>query len=412
MYIVYNNKYGGNLATVGTNYIANNDGKLYIAINRRVFENDLSSIVQCITDIHNAILKRTIVPAASLATYGMNLGDNSSDITFVDGGLGQLLDLSVLFYKSNFDNFASITSAIDDIVVRLQEYYFTPVNYYLVVGNTATVIGSTDLTYWENAVAISGTIFSCTISNNGMFGICGDNGGTGTVYTSPNGTNWTSRSPGVGNFPLYGIAVNSAGFFVAVGSTGRAAYSPDGITWTNNNIGSVSLNAITVSRSGLFVTGGTNGVVYRSSDGLSWSSGTAGFDLINSIAVNNAGLFVLCNSGGDIFTSPDGGTWTSRTSPFSTALNTVGTDGSKFIISGASGNTATSPDGITWTSVNIGVTTTIRGATIDSDGNYILVGDGGLIRTSPDGITWTSRPSGFTQQLNEVFVLNSNNAYQ
>jgi photosystem II stability/assembly factor-like uncharacterized protein len=68
-------------------------------------------------------------------------------------------------------------------------------------------------------------------------------GAGGTVVTSPDGVNWTSRGP-VGSTLLTGVSFGSQ--FAAVGNNGSVFTSADGITWqaapsgTTSNLSAVA----------------------------------------------------------------------------------------------------------------------------------------------------------------------------
>ncbi len=56
-------------------------------------------------------------------------------------------------------------------------------------------------------------------------------GYSGTLYTSTNGTTWTSRTSGFGANDIYGVGYGN-GLWVIVGTSGLLSTSTDGITWT------------------------------------------------------------------------------------------------------------------------------------------------------------------------------------
>ena len=102
---------------------------------------------------------------------------------------------------------------------------------------------------------------------------------------------------------------------------------------------------------GLWIAAGSLGKMATSPDGVTWTQRTSSFSTsrIRDIAFG-AGLFVAVGDDGKLATSPDGITWTQRSAGYgSTIILTVAFGGGKFVIGGFSGKLATSPDGITWT---------------------------------------------------------------
>ena len=195
------------------------------------------------------------------------------------------------------------------------------------------------------------------------------------------------------------------GIFVAVGASGRAMTSPDGITWTTRSTpNSNSWEAIGFGN-GLFVAASSNGTgnrVMTSPDGETWTSRTSASDSTwLSVAYGN-GLFVVVGLA-VVMTSNDGITWTSRTpaSVESWAGVIYCTDLGLFVsvaVSGSGNQVMTSPDGVNWT------TRTTPGAgsgwTSITYGNGLLVAVAAddhpnQIMTSPDAVTWTLRTTPF-----------------
>jgi len=71
-------------------------------------------------------------------------------------------------------------------------------------------------------------------------------GRSGTLSTSPDGIDWTSRTSGFGSSFIQGVTFGD-GLYVAGGSSGTLSTSPDGITWTSrtSGFGSSSINDVT-----------------------------------------------------------------------------------------------------------------------------------------------------------------------
>lgn len=198
---------------------------------------------------------------------------------------------------------------------------------------------------------------------------------------------WTQRTPG-SLVTTRGLAYGN-GVFVAVGdtsTTGGAATSTDGITWTARTI-AISAFAVTFG-AGVFVAVGTNSVA-TSPDGITWTTRTIPNTAWRAISYG-AGVFVAIGAGSTV-TSPDGITWTARTS-VAANMGPITYGGGRFVVlsQSAAGGGATSVDGISWTAI-----TTVAGVTPNSvaygAGVFVAVGTSGAM-TSPDGLVWTARP--------------------
>lgn len=229
---------------------------------------------------------------------------------------------------------------------------------------------------------------------NGLWVIAGENG---RMASSPDGTNWTSRTSQFSADTIYGLAYG-AGVYVAVGTAGKISSSANGTAWTAR-------------------------------------TGAGGTDVFRAV-VYGAGLFVAVGHKGICYTSPDGTTWTSRTSSFSTHASSqirglyyaVG----RFVASGSDqsgvtdkGQIAYSFDGITWTQVIdhgfTGNSSVQAVAYLPSLKRWIAAGVQGVstakLALSPDGIWWTQSAApdwGAPQQIayfNGVVVLVSADPY-
>jgi sporulation protein YlmC with PRC-barrel domain len=194
--------------------------------------------------------------------------------------------------------------------------------------------------------------------------------------------------------------------FVAVGTSGKAAYSSDGITWTAVSDTTFDddddINAIAWG-GGKFVAGGDNGKMAYSSDGESWTavSDTTFNDNDYILAIAwGGGKFVAGGYKGKAAYSSDGITWTAVSdTTFNTndgRINAIawgGTEGQeKFVAVGKGLNTqssdmAYSSDGITWTAVT-GIPFYHSILAIAWGGGKFVAG-GDEMAYSSDGITWT-----------------------
>ncbi len=198
------------------------------------------------------------------------------------------------------------------------------------------------------------------------------------------GVNWTALLAGdtginFGTTDVTSVAYGN-GKFVAVGYSGKASYSSDGITWTSLSAGTdtgikfgTNIAYSVTYGAGKFIVIGQGGKASYSSDGITWTSLPAGDD--TGIKFGNSSVLSV----------------------------TYGND--KFVAVGVSGKASYSSDGITWTSLPAGDDTGIKfgnssvwSVTYGND-KFVAVGDSGKASYSSDGINWVSLPYGYDQGI-------------
>jgi len=96
------------------------------------------------------------------------------------------------------------------------------------------------------------------------------------------------------------------GVFVAVGDAGLVAWSTDGITWTEQTLGTVNRGRVAYG-DGVFVTGGWPEGMYTSADGQTWAHHDV--DEVSLLGFTN-GTFVGSSWRDKLWTSADGVSWT------------------------------------------------------------------------------------------------------
>ena len=198
--------------------------------------------------------------------------------------------------------------------------------------------------------------------------------GSGGIYTSSNGTTWTSRTSGVAT------SLNEVYFdgttWVVVGDSGVILSSTNGTTFTSRTSG-VTTNLISVYKlsTTTWIVVGTAGTIVTSPNVITWTTRSSGVTVdLRSVTVANLGgstyKAIAVGRGGIGITSSDGITWT-------TALN----------------NSATNPSG---TTVSVGdlnqiiyLTFTAPNTTVYS--YYIAVGDNGTLLLSSNSTTWYTK---------------------
>jgi hypothetical protein len=244
-----------------------------------------------------------------------------------------------------------------------------------------------DYWHWRNPVP-PGETLNGVAYGNGTFVVVGE---AGTVFTSPNGLEWTLGTSG-GAEELRGVAYGN-GLFVAVGRYGRILTSPNGIAWTRRESGTADFLLGVAFGNGIFAAVGDRGTVTASSDGMNWDVERAGkTDWLRGITYAN-GVFVAVGfdenlrndfkESATIFTSTDGRHWERMPTGSRHPLYGVAYGNGRFVAVGF-GAVASSSDGVTWNDTLIGAT--YFNVTF---GNGIFVATGwGTIATSSDGVTW------------------------
>ena len=228
------------------------------------------------------------------------------------------------------------------------------------------------------------------------------------VAPSSSGLNFTNRiAPVLKDF--YSIWYDESSLYVAVGQTGSLFTSPDGITWTSrtSGFGSNLIRSVAFGN-GLWVAVGDNGTLTTSPDGITWTARTANMSTnsirmvryANSIwvAVGTGGG--ATNTGGIIY-STDGITWTrkSQTPTIGTTYLSVVYNGTNWIV-GATPSTnnylyASDPSS-TWTEGATGSSELIY--RIFWDGTRHITNEGSKMRFS------TSVTLGTTTEYNIVYI--------
>jgi hypothetical protein len=229
---------------------------------------------------------------------------------------------------------------------------------------------------WNESIPVGWQANAITYGN-GLFVAVGYAVVSGTptafAFTSPDGLNWTSRTP-ASNINWVNVAYGN-GLFVAVASNGvsnRIMTSPDGITWTSRDSGINPDFSAVVYGNGIWVavsTASTGGSVFTSYDGIDWSEQSQVL-VEYSIAYGN-GLFTTGN-----YYSTDGINW--NVTSFGTLAKGI-TYGNGYFVAITDGGTNRvlySTDAISWTSIQAASNATFK-AIAFGENTFVAVADGG-----------------------------------
>ena len=233
-------------------------------------------------------------------------------------------------------------------------------NLLLAAGNAGNVLishaGLTNLTitnYVGTNIVITNTIFD-------FFGLI-----------------WTNLPPFTTN-TLQGVAAVS-NLFVLAGDWGSIFTSPDGSNWTARATPTTNFLSGVAPGPGGWIAVGKNGTLLRSGlDALSW--GTVPLGTTNWLyRVRRVGdQFVVVGQNGALYTSGDGTNWAARASGTTRWLNDVTfVDGTWFVV-GTQGLLLSSTNLVNWISLPVPSIKSLYGATT-YDGQLILTGIEGVI---------------------------------
>jgi len=253
----------------------------------------------------------------------------------------------------------------------------------------------------------AGNMRKVAVSESGLWVVAGP---SGAVYRSSDyGSSWASAIPSTGQ--MYGMAYGE-GLFTLTQDSGNDLYSsPDGSTWTSR-ISGVSRDHHQVSyNDGYFVlgsgAGGGNGYVFGSAAGTSWTqSPDVG---ANSVQCGiYSGVLNRTFVAGAQYKYYNG----DPTAIIFWSGNPVGLSGFIYDIAWSptlevavavgSAGIFNSSNLTSWSSVSTG---TFYGVAWCNN-KFVAVGSGGVIKTSSESVNWTSRTSGTTNALYGVAEYN------
>jgi len=139
-------------------------------------------------------------------------------------------------------------------------------NGIFIAGNTGknTLLISRDGISWtKDSAGSPSTTFSNITYGNGMFIAAVDSAGIGLIKTSTDGRIWTTRFIDTG-YNYFDKARYINGLFVIMGTGGTILTSPDGFNWTTRSSGTRErINSATYGN-GTYVVVGSNGIILTS----------------------------------------------------------------------------------------------------------------------------------------------------
>lgn len=253
---------------------------------------------------------------------------------------------------------------------------------------------------WSSVACDEGGNF-VAVSSSGSKAAHSNGGETWETSTLPAKANWSSIAYGNGTFVAVetGVYSDSSGGY---SSSNIAAYSHDaGRTWTGATLpASVWWHSVTFGR-GVFVAVGSSGNAAYSTDGVSWTSATIPLDSAwKSVAYGNEAFVATSDSNYAAYSLDDGQNWTLVPLPDNTSSSNSANTSARYLAYGNGIFTAmpysseytaaySADRGMTWTAVSLPSSSdTYYYWTTPSYGEGCFLAVGGYPLFSLDGINW------------------------
>lgn len=282
-------------------------------------------------------------------------------------------------------------------------------NQFVVVGINGRIYSSPDGTTWTSRGSnTTGNTFQ-GLTHDGSQYIIGTLSGTIVVTANANLGNRTNATVGINPGSPRNAFASGGGVTVAVGSGNDIITTADGRTWVQRGSqGSVFQTSGVASLNNRWFTVGTaaagSGAIASSPDGVNWTRQPIQSSNLTSI-VFGGGRYVVVGNSGYVTTSTDGETWNATPSGVSNNLNDIAYANGRFAAVGTAGTIVTSADGLTWAAATSGVTSELSSVAVLGN-TFIAVGVNGVVVTSTNGTTWSRPASGTTQILHSICVHN------
>ena len=257
---------------------------------------------------------------------------------------------------------------------------------FVATGKNNKALYSADGTVWNRSLIDTFT----AVTSNGTNGWAITSWGDVYRATTTSFAYVSSVASGIENFT--NIYHNGAGLFTVLTGSGGIYTSSNGSTWTSRSSGvSTGLNEVYYDGT-TWVVVGDSGVILSSTNGTTFTSQTSGTSSnLLSIYKLSTTTWIAVGASGTVVTSPNVITWTTRSSGVTVDLRSInvadlGGGTYKAIAVGQNGIGITSSDGITWA-------TALNGSAIDPTNTTVTVGDLNqviyLTFTAPNAVTYS-----------------------
>jgi hypothetical protein len=276
-------------------------------------------------------------------------------------------------------------------------------NLYVAVGDFATVMTSGNGVDWTpelvpdtltNSIflGVGGTTNLLVAAGNQGSLMISPNNTTNVVYTNEVGTVvtqavstlgviWQAVEPRPTASDLQGVGYFN-GLYVVTGGSGTVLTSPDGTNWTTRLTPTTKILTSVAAFPGGVVATGDDGAMITSTNGTNWTLQTSGtLDWLYRVRYLN-GLLITVGQNGRIHTSTDGTNWTPRTSGTGAWLNDVTFVDNTYFAVGTQGTVLSSTNAVDWIDRGTITLKSLYGAATDSR-QLVVVGIEGVILRSP-----------------------------
>jgi len=276
-------------------------------------------------------------------------------------------------------------------------------NLYVAVGDLATVMTSGNGVDWSPEFVPDAMTNSIFLGVGGTTNLLVAVGNQGSLMISPNNTTnvvftnqmgnvitqavstlgviWQAVVPRPTVGDLQGVGYFN-GLYIVTGTGGTVLTSPDGTNWTTRFAPTSKLLTSVASFPGGVVATGDDGAIVTSTNGTNWESQTSGtLDWLYRVRYLN-GQLITVGQNGRILTSSNGTNWTSRTSGTGAWLNDVTFIAGTYFAVGTQGTLLSSTDSVNWTNRGVITAKSLYSAATDSR-QLIVVGIEGVILRSP-----------------------------
>ena len=207
----------------------------------------------------------------------------------------------------------------------------------IVVTNDASVTNITLQSLgviWTNLSLFTERSLQGITADDELFIITGE---AGSVFTSPDGTNWTERSAVTANF-LSSVAVGG-GTCIAVGDNGTLIRSVnEGVSWSSPvAMGTTDWLYRVRWIENQFVVVGENGSIYTSSDGITWNPRTSGTTRWLTDVTYIDGQWFVSGYQGTLLTSTNLADWSACPLPTGKSLFSAAAKDGQLMLAGVEG---------------------------------------------------------------------------
>lgn len=186
---------------------------------------------------------------------------------------------------------------------------------------------------------------------------------------------------------------SSLSLFIAVGRIGSVYTSPNGTTWTQQNIGATVEFKVAVWTGTAFCIAG-GGEAWRSTDGVSWTQTSSAMGNINAMAVGTGLILAVGDTGVARTSSDDGQTWATLATGTTNNLTAVAwrsyLGANRFVAVGGTGGTTVFYGDGTYFGVSFGFfTVTMVAVAYTTLNGFVAANNQGTLWFSSDGSSFT-----------------------